>query len=198
MKLSASLFVAALSAAVAVGSNAWAQTTTESETIMTTPLTPSVTTRTVTTRTLVNPPAAVIVNPPPAVIVNPPPPVVINRAPLLSTKTTTTTTESTATEDEDGAPVLGKAAVDGDTTIVFEAADTRDIHMNRLRTWDEFAQAHPGIANTLAYRAWLINDPDYLARHPALDAFFQAHPSIKIAMAENPGTFAAIPPRPGE
>jgi hypothetical protein len=198
MKLSASLFVAAaVSAAVALGSNAWAQTIPESETIMTAPLTRSVTTRTVTTRTLVNPPAAVIVNPPAAVIVNQPPPVVINRAPLLSTKTTTTTTESTATEDEDGAPVLGKA-VDGNTTIVFDGADTRDIHMNRLRTWDEFAQAHPGIANTLAYKPWLINDPDYLARHPALDAFFQAHPSIKIAMAENPGTFAAIPPRPGE
>ncbi|MGA7764062.1 MAG: hypothetical protein WCA59_20140 [Candidatus Binataceae bacterium] len=43
-----------------------------------------------------------------------------------------------------------------------------------------------------------MNDLRYLKSHPDLDAFFHAHPDIKSAMAEIPGNFTAIPPRPGE
>jgi len=50
----------------------------------------------------------------------------------------------------------------------------------------------------LAYKPSLINDSGYLSKHPELATFFQAHPDIKDAMEENPGNFAAIPPRPGE
>jgi hypothetical protein len=86
----------------------------------------------------------------------------------------------------------------GNTTIVFAPADSRDIDTARLRTWEEFADTHSGIARALAYKPSLINDPHYLKGHPDLDAFFQAHPDIKSAMADNPGNFTAIPPRPGE
>jgi hypothetical protein len=86
----------------------------------------------------------------------------------------------------------------GNTTIVFESADTRDIHMGRLRTWDDFAAEHSEIARAIAYKPWLINDAGYLRRHPELSAFFQAHPRIREAMMEDVGNFAAIPPRPGE
>ncbi len=96
-----------------------------------------------------------------------------------------------------GAKPLG-AVQRGNTTIIFEPADSRDIDTARLRTWENFADAHAGIAHTLAYRPSLINDPLYLKGHPDLNAFFQAHPDIKSAMAENPGNFAAIPARPGE
>ena len=202
MKRFALFFVAAAVATSGALGNAWAQTTTESETITTAPSPPSVTTRYVTTRTVVNPPADVVVSPPQAVVVNPPPAVVINPPPAISSNTTTTTQttrteESASADDEEGAPVLG-SAVNGNTTIVFRAADSRDIHMSRLQTWDEFAAAHPRIARTLQYKPWLINDPGYLSRHPALQAFFIAHPDVKIAMAEDPGNFNAIPPRPGE
>ena len=43
-----------------------------------------------------------------------------------------------------------------------------------------------------------MNDDGYLTKHPALNDFFRAHPDIKDAMAENPGNFVAIQPRPGE
>jgi hypothetical protein len=125
-------------------------------------------------------------------------------APSVTTKTVTTRTvvppptiTRKITTTEESSQVLGEA-VRGNTTIIFAAADHRDIRMGKLRTWDEFAEAHPDIARTLAYEPWLINDPVYLQRHPALAAFFAEHPKIKIAMVENPGNFAAIPPRPGE
>ena len=86
----------------------------------------------------------------------------------------------------------------GNTTIIFAPADSRDIDTAGLRTWEEFADTHSGIARALAYKPSLINDPHYLKGHPDLDAFFQAHPDIKSAMVDNPGNFTAIPPRPGE
>ncbi len=101
------------------------------------------------------------------------------------------TTQTVTTETVTNPPVAR-------TIIDFEPADTRDIHMKHLQIWDDFAQAHPRIASTLAYKPWLMNDPGYLARHPELNAFFQSHPDIKMAMAQDPGDFNAIPPRPGE
>jgi hypothetical protein len=104
---------------------------------------------------------------------------------------------STATQPEGGAEVLGTVVRDN-TTIIFQAAGTHGLDLNRLRTWSQFAEEHPKIATTLAYKPSLINDPGYLTEHPELATFFQAHPDIKDAMEENPGNFAAIPPRPGE
>ncbi len=99
-------------------------------------------------------------------------------------------------QSESAEPV--SAVQSGNTTIVFAPADNRDIDTARLQTWQEFADTHAGIERALAYNPSLINDARYLRKHPDLNAFFQQHPDIKIAMADDPGNFAAIPPRPGE
>jgi hypothetical protein len=88
--------------------------------------------------------------------------------------------------------------VKGNTTTVFMAADSSDIDMQKLHTWNAFASLHPDIARTLAYKPSLINDDGYAKKHPELGEFFSAHPDIREAMAENPGNYVAIPPRPGE
>ena len=90
------------------------------------------------------------------------------------------------------------AVQSGNTTIIFAPASKSDIDIARLQTWQEFADSHSGIERALAYHPSLMNDPRYLKSHPELDQFFQQHPDIKTAMAEDPGNFAAIPPRPGE
>jgi hypothetical protein len=86
----------------------------------------------------------------------------------------------------------------GNTTIVFESPGRSDLDTNRLQTWDQFAEAHPKIARTLAFHPKLMNDQAYLSKHSELAEFFEAHPDIKGAMAKNPGNFVAIPPRAGE
>jgi hypothetical protein len=87
----------------------------------------------------------------------------------------------------------------GNTTIEFQSAATNpDIDQEQLTIWGNFAEAHPRVANALAYKPTLINDADYLRKHPELADFFSSHPEIREAMAENPGNFVAIPPRPGE
>ena len=96
-----------------------------------------------------------------------------------------------------GGRVLG-SVTNGNTTTVFEAANTSDIDMKVLTTWGDFATAHPSIARALAYKPSLMNDSGYLNKHAELRAFFQEHPEVRDAMAANPGNFNAIPPRPGE
>ena len=86
----------------------------------------------------------------------------------------------------------------GRTEIIFKAADTSDIDMQKLHTWSAFASEHPDIARALAYKPGLINSDSYVKKHPELDEFFSAHPDIKEAMAEDPGNYVAIPLRPGE
>jgi len=88
--------------------------------------------------------------------------------------------------------------VNGNTTTVFKAADSRDIDMHKLKLWHDFASQHPKVASQLAYKPALISDDAYAKKHPALGAFFSAHPDVREAMAANPGNYVAIPPRPGE
>jgi hypothetical protein len=88
--------------------------------------------------------------------------------------------------------------VNGNTTTVFKAADSRDIDTHKLKTWNDFASEHPKVASELAHNPKLINDDAYAKKHPQLGAFFSAHPEIREAMAANPGNYVAIPPRPGE
>jgi len=88
--------------------------------------------------------------------------------------------------------------VNGNTTTEFKAADTRDIDMQKLKTWNAFAAGHPKVASELAHNSALINDDAYAKKHPQLGEFFSLHPDIRAAMAANPGNYVAIPPRPGE
>jgi len=106
-------------------------------------------------------------------------------------------TAAMAQEGNQDGKTLG-TVVNGNTTTEFKAADSRDIDVAKLKTWNDFAANHPDIAKELAYKTSLINDEAYAKNHPELGDFFSAHPDIREAMAQNPGNYVAIPPRPGE
>jgi hypothetical protein len=106
-------------------------------------------------------------------------------------------TAAMAQEGNQDGKTLG-TVVNGNTTTEFKAADSRDIDVAKLKTWNDFAANHRDIAKELAYKTSLINDDAYAKNHPELGDFFSAHPDIREAMAQNPGNFVAIPPRPGE
>lgn len=48
--------------------------------------------------------------------------------------------------------------VNGNTTTVFKAADSRDIDTHKLKMWNEFASTHPKVASQLANKPALITD----------------------------------------
>ena len=106
-------------------------------------------------------------------------------------------TAAIAQEGNQGDKTLA-TVVNGNTTTEFKAADSRDIDVAKLKTWNDFAANHQKVAKELAYKPSLINDDAYAKNHPELGDFFSAHPDIREAMAENPGNYVAIPPRPGE
>ena len=58
--------------------------------------------------------------------------------------------------------------VNGNTTTVFKAADSRDIDTKKLKTWNDFASGHPKVASELAHNPKLINDDAYAKKHPQL------------------------------
>jgi hypothetical protein len=88
----------------------------------------------------------------------------------------------------DNGKVLG-TVVNGNRTTVFEAAGTKTVDMNSLKTWSDFAASHPDVARSLGAKPSRISDEAYLAKHPDLAAFFTAHPDIRDAMIANPGNF---------
>jgi len=54
----------------------------------------------------------------------------------------------------------------------------RDTH-RQLKTFEMFLDAHPAIAAELDKDDSVIDDPDYLARHPELKNFLDAHPGLR-------------------
>jgi hypothetical protein len=105
--------------------------------------------------------------------------------------------ESAPSLTPSGGRVLG-SVTRGNTTVVFEAANSADLNSQVLTTWDSFAEEHEEIARALAFKPSLMDDAHYLNKHPELTDFFQQHPEVRDAMESDPGNFAAIPPRPGE
>ena len=87
---------ATLAVVMAVAGSAWSQSTTESETTVTTvPGLPTVTNKTVTKKTVITAPPAVVVSPPPPDVVVYPPP-----APRITTESTTSDYSAPTVEEK--------------------------------------------------------------------------------------------------
>ncbi len=90
----------------------------------------------------------------------------------------------------EGAKVLG-TVTEGNTIIVFEAANNKDLDLEQLKIWGQFAEEHPEIARALEKHPSRIKNASFLKKHPELKEFLSAHPDIEKAMVENPGNFVA-------
>ncbi len=89
-----------------------------------------------------------------------------------------------------GAPPLGTVK-EGNTTIEFLSAATNPAGMEPIKVWGNFAAQHPYVARDLGNKPALMKDAAYLKKHPELASFFDAHPDVRDAMADNPGNFVA-------
>jgi hypothetical protein len=96
----------------------------------------------------------------------------------------------TAMAQESNANVLGTIK-EGNTTIVFEQASSRDLPIKQYQDWEEFAQNHPGIVVQLRHHPALVRSDAWVRKHQALDNFFNEHPELRETMERNPGNFVA-------
>lgn len=59
-----------------------------------------------------------------------------------------------------------------------------------LNNTDDFLSKHPGLAKQLNDNPKLIDDPKFLADHPALNTYMKDHPSVANEWRDHPNAFA--------
>ena len=64
-----------------------------------------------------------------------------------------------------------------------------DTTHQQLARFDQFADSHREIAEQLRKDPSLVNNKDFVQKHPALQAYMQEHPGISEEMKENPNAF---------
>src|SRR5882762_473200 len=65
----------------------------------------------------------------------------------------------------------------------------RDITRQQLANMDRFMDSHPEIAEQLRKNPVLINNKEFVEKHPALQEFLQTHPEVREEFRENPNAF---------
>ena len=66
-----------------------------------------------------------------------------------------------------------------------------DIDRGELARADQFFDSHPKVYNELKKNPRLVDDPNYLAKHPELQEFLQTHPEIRSDIKSHPKVFMA-------
>jgi hypothetical protein len=72
------------------------------------------------------------------------------------------------------------------------AAPSDDITRRDLARFDQFLDSHREIAEQVRKTPSLIDDPQFLQSHPELNAYLQAHPSVKQEISQQPDTFMRL------
>jgi phage-related protein len=70
-----------------------------------------------------------------------------------------------------------------------EDARDRDVTRVELANMDRFMDRHPEIAEQLKRDPSLVNNPKFVADHPALQQFLAEHPGVREEYTENPNGF---------
>jgi hypothetical protein len=58
-----------------------------------------------------------------------------------------------------------------------------------VRDFNGYLDAHPGEAEDLRRNPRLVDNPNYLAHHPDLQAYLRAHPNVAKAYGRHPDAF---------
>src|SRR2546425_4226679 len=64
-----------------------------------------------------------------------------------------------------------------------------DITAPELRIFDQYLDNHPDVAQSLSRNPKLINNPDWLSKHPELTEWLENHPYASKKIRENPRAF---------
>src|SRR4029077_15496971 len=64
-----------------------------------------------------------------------------------------------------------------------------DTTRRELAQMDQFLDSHPEVAEQLRKDPSLINDQDFVEKHPELREFLQNHPGVREEFKENPNAF---------
>jgi hypothetical protein len=65
----------------------------------------------------------------------------------------------------------------------------KDTTRAEVRNFDKFLDSHPEIAEDLAKNPSLVNNQEFVNKHPDLKEFLQSHPGVREEVKENPQAF---------
>jgi hypothetical protein len=85
--------------------------------------------------------------------------------------------------------VITFAALAGLSTLAIAQQETDKALAWHLKIFDEFLDQHPNIAQDVSKNPNLVNDEDYLSKHPELKQFLEQHHDLKRRLQENPSSF---------
>jgi len=77
-----------------------------------------------------------------------------------------------------------------DTEIDFlPASSANDLNVRMLRDFEMVKEQDPAVATEIARNPSRAGDPNYVMRHPALQAFIDKYPNAREELEDNPGNF---------
>jgi hypothetical protein len=87
------------------------------------------------------------------------------------------------------AVLCGSGLANAQTSPNTMASVTPDITQRQLSVFDNFLDNHPELAEQLRKDPSLVNNPEFVENHPALQQYLQEHPEIREEIKENPNAF---------
>jgi hypothetical protein len=77
---------------------------------------------------------------------------------------------------------------DNNNNVTQDVRDN-DITRGELAQFDQFLDSHPEISDQLRRDPSLVNNPDFVKNHPALQTYLQDHPGVRDQLRDNPNAF---------
>lgn len=68
-------------------------------------------------------------------------------------------------------------------------ADDRDANREELANFDRFLDSHREVAEQLRKDPSLVDNPQFVKAHPALQTYLQEHPAVREQLKQNPNAF---------
>lgn len=78
---------------------------------------------------------------------------------------------------------------DRDAGRVQDSRGDRDTTRGELANFDRFLDSHKETGEQIRKNPSLINDPQFVKNHPALQTYLEDHPAIREEVTENPNSF---------
>src|ERR1700723_639966 len=89
----------------------------------------------------------------------------------------------------------GPAQAQSTATQDTRTVQSDDITRRDLARFDQFLDSHREVAGELRHTPSLIDDPEYLQKHPELNTYLQEHPSVKQEISQRPDDFMRLEDR---
>jgi|SRR5579885_2754857 hypothetical protein len=90
-------------------------------------------------------------------------------------------------QDSPSSEVVG-VVTRGNTTIVFERSNA-DLNLDQLGAFAQVTASDPSVARALAKNPSLVNNDEFVSKHPALRQYLEKFPNAREDIVANPGNY---------